>query len=440
MAAKRAVLRDVLCEYRRQYPDMICRELARLIVKERPDQFPSTKRAGNLLRHYNLSKPGQTVPGIPPKPTPAVPMPGQEYSENGDTASLTVRDYTVRTVEDALVRGNVDTAVWEVDRFIVNSWECNAGGGEVAPLWQVKVWLKRKGVKPPDIAESLAAALKNHRPSYKPLAKPPKRSGVLLELDAADLHYGEYAWGAETGTDYDHAIAEAGVFETLEDLIERTRHTRPERILLPIGNDLLHVDNLEQSTTLGTRQDVDTRMAMMFKGATMMCIRIVDRCLGIAPVDVLVVPGNHDAVSTYHLGVVLEMYYRNVKGVTVDTGPKSRKYYRYGKTLLGFSHGCETDPKLTQFPLLMATECPDEWAATDYHEWHIGHRHTRREERYVAGDTFNGVRVRVLPSLSGTDAWHFKKGYVKNPRAAEAFLWDKKTGPAGEFISIAGKE
>ena len=46
-------------------------------------------------------------------------------------------------------------------------------------------------------------------------------------------------------------------------------------------------------------------------------------------------------------------------------------------------------------------------------------------------DTYGGVTVSVLPSLSGTDSWHYKKGYVKNNRAAEAYLWHHDDGYAG---------
>jgi hypothetical protein len=49
-------------------------------------------------------------------------------------------------------------------------------------------------------------------------------------------------------------------------------------------------------------------------------------------------------------------------------------------------------------------------------------------------ETYGGVVVRTLMSLSSTDAWHFRKGYVGNQRAAEAYLYDRG-GLVGSFVA-----
>jgi len=41
------------------------------------------------------------------------------------------------------------------------------------------------------------------------------------------------------------------------------------------------------------------------------------------------------------------------------------------------------------------------------------------------------LRGRRTPSLGGTDAWHYGKGYVHSPRQADLFLWGRETGPVG---------
>jgi hypothetical protein len=148
---------------------------------------------------------------------------------------------------------------------------------------------------------------------------------------------------------------------------------------------------------------------------------------------VIVVPGNHDRNNALKLGLVLKAHYRMAENVTVNCGPDLRKYVRYGVNLLGFTHGNEE--KHSDLPLTMAQEKPTEWATALHKEWHLGHLHKRKETKYTAGDTHQGVVVRILPSLSGTDAWHHMKGYVKGQRAAEAYLWSFDNGYAAHFSS-----
>ena len=107
--------------------------------------------------------------------------------------------------------------------------------------------------------------------------------------------------------------------------------------------------------------------------------------------------------------------------------PRPRKHLRWGNTLIGYTHG--EDEAHRDLPSIMAAEWPDQWAATLYREWHVGHWHKRKETVYTAGDTFNGCRVMILDSLCGTDAWHHKKGYVRSGRAATAHVYHEERGP-----------
>ncbi len=98
---------------------------------------------------------------------------------------------------------------------------------------------------------------------------------------------------------------------------------------------------------------------------------------------------------------------------------------------MGFTHG--SDEKHADLPTIMAGEVPRHWADTTHREWHLGHLHKRKETRFNAGDTYGAVTVRVLPSMTGTDAWHYQKGYVKGCRAAEAYLWSYTEGYKAHF-------
>jgi hypothetical protein len=130
------------------------------------------------------------------------------------------------------------------------------------------------------------------------------------------------------------------------------------------------------------------------------------------------------------MGEILATRYEDVKHVTVDNGPRQRKYYEYGVNLFGFTHG--DSEKVSELPLTMAREQPDLWARCPSREWHIGHKHI--SEKFEAKGRIEqdfhsdkGVRIRRLTSLSGHDAWHTKHAYMDR-RACEAFVFHSEAG------------
>jgi hypothetical protein len=255
----------------------------------------------------------------------------------------------------------------------------------------------------------------------------------MLEVSAFDLHFGKLAWREEAGEDYDISLARSCFEEAVNDLVRKAHGFPLQRILLPIGNDLLQTDNLQGTTTGGTPQDTDSRYVKAFRAARSALAWAIDRLACEAPVLVIVVPGNHDRLTSFHMGEVLEAQFSADQRVTVDNSPKLRKYVPFGVNLLGFTHGSEE--KHADLPLIMAREEPELWAAAKHYEWHIGHLHKSKETRYTAGDSFNGVRVRILPSLCAADAWHYSKGYVGERRSAEGYLWNFATGYAGHLAT-----
>lgn len=352
-------------------------------------------------------------------------------ADNGKSRELTSVSHDVQTVEDALAKAEVDTAIWEVERTLINSWEVVGNKIGRQPLWQVKVWLRRRVSKVmEDAAKLLADRMAKHAPKYTA----PKRKRVkrehMLEVSPFDLHFGKLAWAMETGEDYDLDIAERVYESAVQDLAAKAQAFDIGKIVLPIGQDFFHIDNLAGETVNGTPQDTDGRYAKMFAAGAMACVRSIDFLRQIAPVQILWVPGNHDRTVSWHLASYLGAWYRRDKAVTADDSPRHRKYIPWGKVLLGFTHGDEEPHR--DLPTIMAGEVPELWAASIHREWHLGHFHKRKEVRHVAGDTFGPVHVRILPSLSGTDAWHYRKGFVGGQRAAEAYLWSRD-GYEGHF-------
>ncbi len=97
-------------------------------------------------------------------------------------------------------------------------------------------------------------------------------------------------------------------------------------------------DDTAGNTTRGTRQDNDSRWQKMYTVGVELLVKAIDILAQIAPVDVFVVPGNHDKQSSYYAMMYLSAYYKEVEAIEIDTSPKTRKYREFGKCLIGFSH------------------------------------------------------------------------------------------------------
>jgi hypothetical protein len=342
----------------------------------------------------------------------------------------------VRTLDDALKVANVDLLQWEVERHTINKWDMARGNQadqwDAVELWQVKVWLrKRKESVFVDPLQGLIDGIKSVAPKHKPVTRKVTDDPHLMVLGLMDAHFGKLAWAAETGTDYDLKIAEGIFANAVADLIGRIRGYQIDLIAIPIGQDFFHTDNPQNQTVNGTPQDVDGRRQKMFNTGVSAVIACIEAALKVAPVKIFYSPGNHDRETSWYLTRVLEAYYHNNPDVTVDAAPTTRKYIEYGSTLLGFDHGDCIKP--ANLPAVMASEMREAWGRVAHTEWLTGHRHKVKEDRFTATDTHGGTVVRILPSLSGTDAWHYRMGFVKGRRAAEAYLYSKEHGYVGHF-------
>ena len=374
--------------------------------------------------------------------------PPAETSEiEGNTWEISLPRTRIHTLDELLTYCEVDTSIWEVERFVVNKWEIgrkaktvdlafsdgvmdgyvrDSGVIFVEPLFQVKAYLRRK-VEILSVREELAAMraeFERKVPRFKPIKRSQRKAGNVLELTIPDLHMNKLAWSRETGHgDYNVEIAEQTFEAALAALIERTSSFRFDEVLFVVGNDLLHTDNAAGTTTAGTPVTGDTRYYRAFWVARQMLTRAIERLREIAPVRVIVVPGNHDALAAWHLGDSLACYFHKCRDVTVDNEPVKYKYYRIGSVMLMWTHGDEG--KRLDYPLLMATERPEMFGVTKWREAHTGDKHhVRLEEQH-------GVRVRTLPSLCQPDDWHSRKALVGSILSAEAYVWNKEDGLIG---------
>lgn len=256
----------------------------------------------------------------------------------------------------------------------------------------------------------------------------------LLVPAIFDLHLGKLAWGEETGEDYDIKIAANRFRSALEDLIQKTSGHTFSKVLFIVGNDIFNSDRALpfSQTTAGTPQQDDIRFQKMFRMGVSLMTEAVNRLSEIAPVDVVTVISNHDAERVFYLGEVLSAVFANHPNVNIDNTPRVRKYYKFGRVLLGLAHGHNEKPD--QLPLLMAQESAKDWSDTWYREWLLGHIHHKKQLLTQGAKDYNGVRVTYLTSPSAPDAWHHSKGFVGAVKGAEAFVYEAEEGLVGTAV------
>lgn len=355
----------------------------------------------------------------------------KDYNKNNLTIEL--NKLHAITLEDALNIADVDMAEWEVERWVSNHWDVTNAEGQTYTNHQVKVWLKRIARKP--VYDAMMRLI-DEMPKHKPVLA--KKIGetdgeLLLEPCLFDFHWGLLAWGKESGDDWDINIASEVYKQAITSVLENIPVKRVSKILMPIGQDFFHINDPTNATPQNRNPlDVDTRLVKVFLTGFKAVIKAIDYCLGIAPVDLVYVPGNHDPETSFFLCHSLACHYSENKDVSVDMGASPRKYYKWGANIIGFTHGSEEPEKFLP-NIMFAGEALHLMDGVKFKEIHLGHWHKQKEVMFNSVDTQNGVIIRVLPSLCANDAWHNRKGYGPKQRSLEAYLWHKQNGNIGTY-------
>jgi len=266
--------------------------------------------------------------------------------------------------------------------------------------------------------------IEEHAPTYPKVNH--KGGKHLLVINPADIHIGKYAERQETGEDYNIPIAVSRVIEGVQGLIDKSKGFAIDKVLFCIGNDVLHVDNVYNTTTKGTPQDCDGKWWEHYEVALQLYVKCVEMLREIAPVDCVHSMSNHDYQSGFHLAHALKGWFRNCEDVTVDAGVSHRKYYQYGNNLIGLEHG--DGAKMDNLPMLMAQEKPQMWADTKFRYWYLHHLHHKVKYKWRDAKDFIGVTVEYLRSPSAADSWHSRKGFTGASKAVEAFIHEHDNG------------
>ena len=367
----------------------------------------------------------------------------------GDTAVAHSNNPQIKTLAELIEHCGVDLELWEVKNWLCNAWGMGRKNKKVNITWengvitgnvddtggwahlqnfQVKAWFVPRVTRPVELAiADIMKDLALSAPDYsdiEPLEWAAK-DGYLMVPSLFDAHFGKRSSVSIDRAEEEYKkVIDATIAKTLQ-LGMPVSH-----ILYIVGQDMLNADTLKDTTTHGTWVENSVEMQTAVDVSCRTATYAVERYAKIAPVTVMVVPGNHDRYGVYWLGKYIEGRFVKHPRIKIVHNHHPRKYFKYGSTMLGVDHGDKMRPQ--DLALTMAVEDSETWATTSHREWLRGHFH-KKTEMYHSITTEKGITVKIMPALCPPDAWHILHGFIGNHRAAEVLFYHVKNGPAGTF-------
>lgn len=231
----------------------------------------------------------------------------------------------------------------------------------------------------------------------------------------ADLHLGLYATALDGGGDWNLEKALRVYREAFADLIDRTPATE-EAILANLG-DFNHADNgTNRTPKSGAILDVDGRFFEAANAAAELSVELINRAAQKHDrVKVKWMRGNHDKDTSVVIGAMLKQIYLNNERVTISPTAAYFQVEQFHNVAVGVTHGDTV--KMSELPLIMATQFPKIWSDTTYRVFHTGHIHHRVVEE------FNGCDVEAHRSPTVRDQWHEEQGY-RSKRSISSIIYD----------------
>lgn len=273
------------------------------------------------------------------------------------------------------------------------------------------------------------------------IKKQPVPTKTLAVFANFDVHVGKHCETIRSGNDYTPEIAVRQVLEGQSALYEMTKPFGVSDILLPMGNDVVHVDNNSNKTTSGTPQDTYGSVESQILLAADMYIKTIEWLSQHHNVWLCHVHSNHDRVAGWSVSQIVATYFRNhdrVHAAPDSMNQQHRKYFVFGDSLIMFHHGEAKEEKLLGVIKKEANKALAETNRVYCYQGHTHHKtvskrgmNTEQTEKDHTGLTviksgngaINQMHVETVRSPSPPDTWHSQNIYCNAP-AIECFLHD----------------
>lgn len=235
-----------------------------------------------------------------------------------------------------------------------------------------------------------------------------------------DYHLGMYAWGEETGENWDINIAEKMLYRWIDYSVALAPDTETA-IFAQLG-DLLHWDGLDAVTPANRHVlDADTRFQLVVRVAIRAMRYIIKRLLEKhESVHVINADANHDPAGRCWMAEWLDAFYENEPRVTVDVSGGTYYAYKFGQTSLFFHHGHKK--RINTIAPVFTRKFRDIYGSTKYSYGHIGHLH-----HYEVSEKNNLMRIEQHQTLAPKDAYAARGGF-ESDRSANVITYSSKYG------------
>jgi hypothetical protein len=249
-------------------------------------------------------------------------------------------------------------------------------------------------------------------PRLEPTPHPESSDCDLLAVyPVGDPHVGLRSWHEDAGENFDLDIAKHRYISAFKHLIDLAPPAR-EALIIFIG-DTAHADGQNNTTTKGTRVDVDSRTIKMARTIIEISRYAIDLALEKhGHVTKIIERGNHDELISAMIALGLSLLYENEPRVTIDVSPQMFHWFRFGQNLIGTHHGDKVKPM--DLLGVMAVDRQQDWGETTHRRFYLGHYHHQIVKEVP------GLVCEYLPTLASSDAWHHAMGY----RSSKAMYMD----------------
>lgn len=318
---------------------------------------------------------------------------------------------SIKTLEDLIRVGRIDTNIWNIDKYVQNFW---------GDKFQVKAFLSKKSEQQ-NFTQEFTKFLSNYKPSRKQhnIDKSVKKNNSsCIVINKQDLHYNKL--DVNGNNDIDKRFGE--VRTLVENTVNKaTTTSNIDKIYYIVGSDEFNSE-WTNMTTKGTPQANILSYHEAFKTICNFEINIIESLLDTnAEIEVIYIPGNHDEFVGWHLINFLECEFQDSNQISFDSSTDYTKYRRYGNSALMFNHGDAIKPeKLAQiFPIEFSTE----WGKCENFYIYIGDRHHNHYK------DLNGIEFYQLPAMSKSSSnWDKKNGYTSSKNKMITFVISEKDG------------